>query len=391
MSKMNALSVPQWLAVLFAFGSLMSLGWLDNARGPIYPLMIGDLSLNHSEGSAFFAVASFTAVLANFSVPFLLKHLVPKKLLFAGVVGLMMFPVVISLTSSYPLLLAAAVIFGVSLGTVGVTQNIVIEESVPAGKKRFFLSLLHSTYGLSALLAPLLVGLILSQGETWRNSLLYSLIFILPVLILGAFAIQLNPKIEDSKPSVKVLKQRLKINYNVKQLLFWGLLLAFYVSSELFFTTRLVVLLKELSGFTLQQSNMSLALFFLGLFLGRIIISFAPGNLSGRWMLAGSFILTSLSLMLCIILNLNAIWICGFFMAPVFPLAMDEISNQVGSDFGAYSSIIIALSSVGVVIMHIVVGFIFDNYGMQTALWLPLLLLSACFIMCISLWPKTNN
>lgn len=369
----------------------MSLGWLDNSRGPIYPMMIEDLNLSHSQGSAFFAVASFTAVLANFAVPYLMNFLVPKKLLMTGVVGLSLFPLLMSLTNTYIMLLASAIVFGAALGTILVTQNIVVEESVPPDSKRFFLSLLHSTFGLSALLAPLLIGVILGQGVSWKNSLLYSLLFIGPVLLLGLFALKLNSVISVAKPSVKVLKQRLKIRYNKNQLAFWGLLLAFYVSSELFFTTRLVVLLKDISGVSIQVANMSLAYFFLGLFLGRIATSLTPKSFSGRGIIALSFVATVIWLLVSLYINISWIWLCGLLMAPIYPMAMDEISNHVGSDFRAYSSIIIALSSLGAVVMHMVVGYIFDAYGLKVALLLPIGLMASSVLMCLFLWPRKLN
>lgn len=369
----------------------MSLGWLDNSRGPIYPMMIEDLQLSHSQGSAFFAVASFTAVLANFAVPYLMNFLVPKKLLMTGVVGLSLFPLLMSLTNTYIMLLASAIVFGAALGTILVTQNIVVEESVPPDSKRFFLSLLHSTFGLSALLAPLLIAVVLGQGVSWKNSLLYSLLFIGPVLLLGLFALKLNSVISVAKPSVKVLKQRLKIRYNKNQLAFWGLLLAFYVSSELFFTTRLVVLLKDISGVSIQVANMSLAYFFLGLFLGRIATSLTPKSFSGRGIIALSFVATVIWLLVSLYINISWIWLCGLLMAPIYPMAMDEISNHVGSDFRAYSSIIIALSSLGAVVMHMVVGYIFDAYGLKVALLLPIGLMASSVLMCLFLWPRKLN
>lgn len=289
------------------------------------------------------------------------------------------------------MLLASAIVFGAALGTILVTQNIVVEESVPPDSKRFFLSLLHSTFGLSALLAPLLIAVVLGQGVSWKNSLLYSLLFIGPVLLLGLFALKLNSVISVAKPSVKVLKQRLKIRYNKNQLAFWGLLLAFYVSSELFFTTRLVVLLKDISGVSIQVANMSLAYFFLGLFLGRIATSLTPKSFSGRGIIALSFVATVIWLLVSLYINISWIWLCGLLMAPIYPMAMDEISNHVGSDFRAYSSIIIALSSLGAVVMHMVVGYIFDAYGLKVALLLPIGLMASSVLMCLFLWPRKLN
>ncbi len=385
------LGIAHLTSVIFAFGCLMSLGWLDNARGPIYPFIIEDLMLSHSQGSAFFAVASLTAVLANFSVPFLLKIMSSKTLLFFGALTLALFPVLMSYTVSYFALLFSAVTFGWSLGIVAVTQNLVIEESVPLHRKRFFLSMLHSTYGLSALLAPILIGFILSVGISWQNSLLYSLFFIVPVLIVGLISANLVPEKVKNNQKVPDLSQQFKTNFNKKILLFWGVTLAFYVSSELFFTTRIVVLLKETQLISHDKANLSLALFFLGLFLGRLLISFTPSKVSGRFMLNLSFCSTALWILICYFFDPQLIWLSGFFMAPVFPLAMDEISNQVGSKFASYSSIIIAISSTGVVFMHMLVGYIFDTHGMLVALFLPCILCVLCSLICITAWPVTDN
>lgn len=387
-TQILGLSLAQWTSIVFAFGCLMSLGWLDNARGPVYPLIIEDLMLSHSQGSVFFALASLTAVIANFSIPFLLRFFDAKSLLFVGSLGLALFPVLMSYIMSYFMLLISAITFGWSLGTVGVVQNIVIEESVPVHKKRFFLSLLHSTYGLSALLAPVLIGVLLSAGIGWQNSFLYSLFFIGPVLLIGVISLQMSAKEKQTQVVVPDLSQQLKTKFSKSILCFWGFILAFYVSSELFFTTRLVVLLKETQNVSLESANMSLALFFLGLFLGRLIISFAPSKISGRLMLNLSFGSMSIWIIFCYSLNPSLIWMSGFFMAPVFPIAMDEISNQVGSKFGSYSSIIIALSSIGVVLMHLFVGHVFDNYGMLIALLLPCVLCFLCLLLCLFAWPR---
>lgn len=368
----------------------MSLGWLDNARGPIYPMIIDDLKLSHSEGSAFFALASLTSIVANLSVPFLLKFLNPKKLLLLGVVVLSFFPILLSISLDYRTLLFSAISFGWSLGTVMVTQNLVIEENVPLAKKRFFLSLLHSTYGLSALLSPLLVGLMLSYGVQWRFSFLYSLFFMFPVLCLGMLSLRLSPQ-QDMVLNKEVKfkeKHRFDFTFNKSFLLFWGVILACYVSAELFFTTRLVVILKETLGLSLESANISLALFFLGLFFGRILVSLAPNWCSGRMMLIVSFFISAVWVLFCYFFYPEYIWLAGIFMAPIYPVAMDEISNQTGKDFGHYSSMIIALSSMGVVFMHMIVGHIFDSYGMRTATLLPFFLYALSIVMCVAIWPN---
>lgn len=387
------LTYSQILAVLFAMGGLMSLGWLDNARGPIYPLIIADLKLSHSQGSAFFAVASLTSVVANFAVPFLLRILSPKKLLLMGILVLSFFPILLNLTQDYIMLLLSAIVFGWALGTIMVALNLVVEESVPVSKKRFFLSLMHSTFGLSALLAPILIGLILSYGVPWKQSFLFILLFIVPVLMMGSVSIWLSEKKSAdlfTTPKTKNTFSLPKVDLNKKILIFWGFILAGYVSTELFFTTRLVVLFKEAFGLELDQANFKLVCFFIGLFLGRIFVSFMPVRFSGRSVLITSLLLTSLWILMCYFISPDLIWVAGFWMSPVYPIAMDEISNQTTHEFARYSSLIIALGSMGVVVMHMVVGYIFDNFSMMVATLLPFLLCLLCALMCLLFWPKSN-
>lgn len=379
------LTLPQCLAVFFAFGSLMSLGWLDNARGPIYPLILQDLGISHTQGGMFFALASFTAVVANFIVPLLLRYMSSLQLLLSGMVLLVFFPLAVFVSSTYVILLFSAIIFGFSLGIISVTQNIVVEESVPLHKKRVFLSLLHSTYSLSALMAPLLIGLILGYGILWNRSFLFILAFMLPVLILGVFSLIYNKSADFMVSAKEVQLSVPPKTFNL--LLFWGLVLAFYISSELFFTTRLVVIFKELFGYSLQDSTFHLVFFFVGLFLGRLITGFLPSRFSGRMFLISSFALTCIWILLCQVFFPTLIYLVGFLMSPVFPIAMDEISNQSEGSFRKNSSLIIAFSSIGVVVMHILVGMISDSMGLNVAMYLPLVLCALALVACSFLWP----
>lgn len=380
------LNQGQIYAIIFAFGALMSMGWLDNARGPIYPLILSDLDLSHSQGSLFFAMASFTAIIANIMVPLQISYWGSKRILLVGVIVLSLFPLIILWSQTYSLLLLSAVIFGWSMGTIGVTQNIVVEESVPANKKRSYLSLLHSVYGLSALLAPILIGQILSYGFTWSESLIFILIFILPVLFFGLLSLK-TKFIDISTLNQKPLE---KHRLDFKLLMFWGGILALYVSCELFFTTRLVVIFNQIFNKTFQQANFQLTLFFAGLFLGRILASFLPERFSNRRVIELSLFLTFVFILLGVFVSPSLIFIIGFTLAPIFPLCMDEISNQTGARFKQYSSVIIAISSLGVVGMHLLTGLVADYFGLIWSMSLPLIFVFLALLSSLFLSQKTK-
>ncbi len=380
------LNLGQIYSLIFAFGALMAMGWLDNARGPIYPMILKDLNLTHSQGSLFFAAASFTAILANIMVPLQISYWGSKKILFAGVVVLCLFPLVILFSESYQTLLFAAVIFGWSMGTIGVTQNIVVEENAPPGKKRSYLSLLHSVYGLSALLAPVFIGSILGFGFSWSESLMFVILFVLPVLVFGFLS--LRSKFRLIAP---VLTKSVEMkNLDVRLLLFWGVFLALYVSCELFFTTRLVVIFNQIFNKTFEQANFQLILFFTGLFVGRLLVSFLPSHFSSRRVIELSLFLTSIFILMGIFISPSLIFVIGFTLAPIFPLCMDEISNQTGFRFKQYSSIIIAISSVGVVIMHLMTGLVADRFGLIWSMSLPFIFVIVALVGSLILSPTVK-
>ncbi len=405
-NKDLSFSLNQIFALVFAFGALMAMGWLDNGRGPIFPLIIGDLNLSHSQGSLFFALASLTAVGANFMVPRQIKYLGSKGLLLVGVLILALFPLVLLWSETFSGLLLSAFVFGWSMGTIGVTQNIVIEESVPSHKKRTYLSLLHSVYGLSALLAPVLIGQILAFGYSWRESFTFVLFFIFPVLCFGFLSlrsqnrnsqtieISLNGNLNDnfndnlSDELNDTLKDKLNDKLSMKLLSFWGLILALYVSCELFFSTRLVMIFHKHYSRSLQDSNFQLTLFFVGLFIGRVLVSFLPHRFSSRKVIQYSLFFTAATILVGVFVSAEFFFLIGFTLSPIFPLSMDEISNQTGYQFKEYSSVIIALSSIGVVTMHIMAGLLADVYGLMWAIVLPLFFVVVALIWCLFYWPE---
>src|SRR5690606_32690037 len=128
-------------------------------------------------------------------------------------------------------LLLSAVSFGLALGTIMVTINIVIDESVPVFRRRQFLLGLHSLYGLSAFMAPIGVAYFFNHYQfTWSEVFLPLAAICIPLILIGAvihraYRNKLNPHISglsliDNKVPKKII-------------VFWSLALACYVSSEL--------------------------------------------------------------------------------------------------------------------------------------------------------------
>ena len=382
-----------WGPVLLAFFSLITLGWLDNARGPLYPQILEGLSLSHVQGGAFFAVASFMAVIANFLVPTLLKYFSSVSTLLIGLVCTMIFVVGLSFSTCFEILIGAAVFFGLALGIIMVTINIVIEEFVPKSKQRSFLSVMHSLYGLAAFLSPLLIGYILAWPIKWSNAFLPILFVSVPLFIFGVWQCLRVKK--GQVPSAGVVSEvglsaDLMVTHKKEVLIFWSLFLACYVSSELYFSTRLTILYQEGLGQNLELSRKFLSFFFLGLFVGRVINSVLPVKVSGKSIIMLSLLTSLIWLIFCIVFEPTWIWFMGFLMAPVYPVTVSEIAKQAGHEFKKISAMASAVSSFVVVIMHMLAGVIADEWGLKNSMYIPVCFLILGLGLVVTNWPRLD-
>ena len=150
-------------AVFFAFTSMFILGISDNIRGPLYPELIKHFTLSNSQAAWSFAFSSTAAVLANAAAAFALKKIHLDRLMAIAVFLLIVGPLTMGLATSYQVYLTGAIFLGFSFGVMGVAQNLLIAENTDGLQQTRALSGLHSVYGFSSLIAPLLA----SRAPSW--------------------------------------------------------------------------------------------------------------------------------------------------------------------------------------------------------------------------------
>ncbi len=346
---------------------------MDNVRGPIYPQILETLSLSTLEGSAFFYVASFVSVIFNFVSEPLKKRFGTVRALSFGLYALLLSFMCLYFTESYLMLLTGAALFGVGLGLVMVLQNVLISESVPKEEQGSFFSFLHSFYALAAIVSPLSVGWILVQGESWNPIFMWGTLGVLPLLFLVEYLA--HKAHVENKMKAKAIKS---LDIFDKQLILnWSVFLSFYVSAELLLSTRLVLYLNGGLGWSGAAARNVLMVFFIGLFLGRLLMS----RLQIKNFSKMIFLLTGVST-LTLVLGLvhHSYWlaVAGFFMAMIFPLVLSEIEFRSQS-FDRVSSRVIGFCSMAVVVMHIGFGFLSYKFGVVFSFWMAPVILFLAF------------
>jgi len=361
-SSIKKISSYTWFQVFVACLSLFALGWMDNARGPFFPLLLENTSSSSSEGAYFFALASFIAILSSACAGQVITRFGLKTLLILGGSLMTLCPLGLVFLPDLTGALITAFLFGASLGFVAVGQNVLVGKIENTEFKRRFFSLLHCFYALAAMTAPLSV-LYLKELVSWNHIFLAVSFLTLPFIVM-VFFIKSENKNTSKSDVAKVINAP---SIFEKSSFLWILFMCFYVSSELILSTRMVVLVKSF-GLSFRESSHHLFYFFIFMFLARLVFFLFQFKSSTLKILSlcicGGFISSVLGFML----NPFFFSLVGGFMGPVFPTVMEEISRTWSDSFDAMVSRLISLSSFFVVITHMSVGRLTDLFSVQQSL-----------------------
>ena len=375
----------KYWAFLFACLSMFVLGMADNIRGPLFPELLSFFKLTNSEGSLSFAVASAAALLGNVATSELLKKFNLAQVLCLSLFLMALGLFVMGAGPDFYTYICGAIIFGISLGLMGVTQNLMVAENVEDHKQSKALSGLHGIYGLSSLIAPLVAAYAPVVFHNWRAAFfITSLICIL----FGIASVALKPK---PLFTVHPPKDRtLKSTNSIWILLSFGGILAFYVVAEIMVSTRLALYMRTYFLMDLESSSQFVTYFFLFLLLGRIIFALKSFPYTLKNHLNFSLILSLLFFVLGMLLHPFFFVLLGLSMALFYPISVAYISEQTGINRRQFITFAISLQSLCVITMHIGVGYLTDQFGLLYAFRVGFISLLLC-LACLNFHPKAKS
>lgn len=371
-------------ALFFAMSCMCVLGLGDNIRGPLFPELFNFFNLSNAIGSLSFAVASGAAFFGTTLSVFLLRRIHPDRLL--GVSMLLMGAGLFAMgaAGSFSLYLAGSVVFGLSMGTTAVAQNLMLTENVNPEVRTKALSGLHALYGFSSLIAPYLAShspkwfahsSLAVLGE-WRSSF-----FITSILCLLIFAVissvSAAPGFEYATPEKDSAEIKGK---NRKAMVMMSMFFASYVGAEVLVSTRLALYMRQYHNMNLEQSSLYVTYFFVFLLMGRMLFAFKKFDIHLRRQMNTSLFLSLAFLIAGMYVHPIFLALTGLSMAPFYPLAIVYISEITGSQTRKYLTFVMAVQSLVVISMHVGVGYITDAFGLFAAFGVGILLLIASLI-----------
>ena len=374
-----------WGYIVLAYLSLFALGIGDNIRGPLFPEILKSFNVNDTQGAAYYVMSSFCGFVGSLWVRLLLRrwsrvHTLQFSifLMAVGLIGM-------GTVSDFKWMLVFSGIFGASLGIVGVVQNVLVSVGSSPEKRQQMLAGLHANYGIASVLAPLVVAGVSAWLGSWRY--VFGVVAIVPAaLLVGAFfwKDRRSPTASTGTMASSLTPPPLQTRRDHIGQIFLATTLGFYVLAEIMVSSRLALFVRRELSLDLQQSSYYLTGFFSFLLVGRLLFTFIHFKWPVRQML-GLFLLTS---MLSCAIGLQGypffLALSGLFMAPFYPLAMLYISSHYEKTMDSAVSYTMAVQSFCTVIMHGLVGYLTDTYGISMALWVGPLALGISFAMLMS-------
>ncbi|GAB4012467.1 MAG: hypothetical protein Fur0010_08370 [Bdellovibrio sp.] len=377
----------RWNYIFLAYLALFSLGLIDNTRGAFYPEYLRDLGLTPSEGSQIFSVVALSGFVINFTT----RYWLPRVGIVNAVVYSLFFMALGTLTVSVLpyfrdhlmlVLTLSSSLLGLGIGGSTISMNLLVAKGTPPVHLSRAFAGLHSTYGVSSLIAPLIFNLLFLRLGQWN--LCYFALIPLP-LILGIYFLLKKPEEIKDAPK-KSLEAPIPFFMRIP----FGLMLATYVMAEVLVSTRLVYLLNEHFKFSLESSNNYLALFFLGLAGGRLLFSFVkvPGSQLSH--LITSHLLTFVAYFLGE-LHPGFYALCGFTMSWYFPTTMAWLQNKFHTGIEFMTASMLTTSGFLILGMHDLFGRIAEMTNLKSAFMMAPIASVISFFLLIYLEIQTRN
>ncbi len=371
-------ALSPWYVIGLAYSSLFVFGLADNGRGPIFPDLLREFSLSDSQGGLFFFVASTAALVNNLLLFGLMErkgaYWILRVYSLAQALGL----VLVGWAPTYTLVLIGCFLFGTSFGGLGISHNVLVSEAAPESRRRQLLAGLHSTYGVASLAVPLFVTVMYHLGFSWR-AVSFSLALGPLAVFLASFKIngeEYNAPIESSEGKA--------LSRPWKMALVYSLIATGYVVAEIGLSSRLALLVRRDWGYEVDTANLLVSGFFLGLFIGRIVFAFVPIKYSDSKILALSGCASLIAFSLGLLHHPLWLALTGLTMSMFYPVVFAMVKHETGRYSGYVTSWCFTVQALGLMLMHIVMGALSDQFGLARALWIgPLCLAFSLLVLLV--------
>jgi fucose permease len=328
------------------------------------------------------AGSSFASSALGFTIGVLIAGVLTAKLnskyILMGGLGLMSVAgAIIPWTHSFSVLLISQFIKGTGFGFIDVSINTIATLAFHETLSET-LNNVHSSYGVGALVGPLLLSLSLQVlNEAFWAYLAGAVAGFVAIFLLSRQTVPSLPRQNENQR-----QQNPSLSRGVfRQVLLWlmALQIALYVGAEIGFGNWIVTAVSQSAAITLALAAPAATAFFLGMTTGRLLGAqvLKRSLLSENGLLYLSIVGGCISGLLVavfpgqIVVSFGASAFAGFFYGPLFPGIMAIASRQFVHVIGIVSSVMLVSTGAAAMVLPALMGVLIPHVGINWVMAIP--------------------
>ena len=310
--------------------AFISLGLPDSMLGAAWPMMYADLNVPISYAGFISMTVCGGTVVSSIMYSRLARR-IPTGIVTAVSVAMTALALMgFSFASSFPMIIALAVILGLGAGAVDAGLN----NYVAIHFKARAMSFLHASWGIGTTVGPFLLSYLISIGLGWQEGyrILSTVQFIICIMLFASLPLWKkaeNAEKGDTTAPVPEYRRFCKGAVIPAILAFFA-----YCSMENTAMIWSATFLVEARGFSESLAAVSAGVLFWGMTAGRLFSGFISDRLGDRKMLAIGETASLIAILLIAFipgkLSVAALFLLGFGFGPIYPSMIHQTPEYFG-------------------------------------------------------------
>lgn len=347
-------------AYVFAgFSLLIMVAYLDNARGPLLPVISKKLSIPYTYAGLFLTVGNLTAIASTMLMVKAMKRYSEKVITlwicgFSGLIALFA-PFVSELTG----LICLGAVIGVSIATGGAMCNVLTIKGSPPKVRGQMLSGQQVMYGLGSFAAPFSLTAATHISWPWWSILSTASILLLALGIIYYLSLPNEKKSPEDVHKAAAFKLK---KIHVVALTSFGL----YVAGEVMTSMWMATFLVDDIGLSSREAAPYVSGFFMTMAATRLAGFFFIRERMEKTILFVCLIVGILALVTSLLGFYYLLPIVGL-VGPFFPLFMAELSRSFPKAWQSMTVLVSVSMQISLSVMNLSVGILTDALGIHKA------------------------
>ena len=360
-----------------------------NILGPIMPNILSDYAISKSDAALMLVFQSAGAIIAIF-LGGILSRLVNKTHLVSG--SLLLYclcMMAIPFAPGYGGLLYIFFVLGAGNRILDMMLNAYISD-LRTKNRSFFITLLHSVFGVGALMGPVYVMVAFRSGHSWKQifwTLGVSFFAVLLGYLLYKSAVFRGHKELYASPEKQKKGEGSSVVYRDPFICLLGLIMLLYMGYQYSVITWSPSYMQEVFGVPSTQFGSPVTWFWVGITLSRLGFARLALRYNSLRLIGVSTALGTVSLICMVfapspVFMLICIFATGLFAGAVIPLLMAHACDLYPDYSGAIAPLLFLLAAIGTMMIPWLAGLVAETLGFQAGMLVNVTVLAVIVACC---------